>query len=133
MSTTTEILPLTETVRPADEAAVAEALRDAYQADTPVYPIGGRTSLDYGVRPSRPGIGLSLEKLNRVIDYPADDMTITVQSGLTIAELRRSRQAAPAGPDARVVPLARAGQRRGSRAVAQPTAAVAAEPGRVAA
>ena len=87
MSTTTEILPLTETVTPADEAAVAEVVRDAYEAGTPVYPIGGRTSLDYGVHPSRPGIGLSLEKLNRVIDYPADDMTITVQPGITIAEL----------------------------------------------
>ena len=37
--------------------------------------------------PTRPGIGLSLAKLNRVIDYPADDLTITVEAGMTIAEL----------------------------------------------
>ena len=89
MTTATEILPLRETVTPADEAGVGEAVRDAYGADTPVYPIGGGTGLDYGVRPSRPGIGLSLAKLNRVVDYPADDMTITVQPGLTIAKLAK--------------------------------------------
>lgn len=83
----TQILPLTETLTPADEPAVADAVRDAYQAGTPVYPIGGGTRLDYGVHPTRPGIGLSLAKLSRVIDYPADDMTITVQAGLTMAKL----------------------------------------------
>jgi glycolate oxidase FAD binding subunit len=83
----TEILPLTETIAPADEAAVAAALREAGEAGTPVYPIGGGTRQDYGLRPTRPGIGLSLAKLNQVVDYPADDMTITVQAGLTMAEL----------------------------------------------
>lgn len=81
--------PLTETIAPDDEAAVAEAVCSAYQAGTPVYPIGGGTNLDYGARPSRPGIGLSLANLNRVVDYPADDMTITVQSGITIGALAK--------------------------------------------
>jgi glycolate oxidase FAD binding subunit len=83
----TEILPLTETIAPADEAAVAAAVRAAGEAGTPIYPIGGGTCLDYGLRPTQPGIGLSLTKLNQVVDYPADDMTITVQAGLTLAEL----------------------------------------------
>jgi glycolate oxidase FAD binding subunit len=83
----TEILPLTETIAPVDEAGVAAAVREAYQAGTPVYPIGGGTRLDYGLRPTRPGIGLSSKKLNQVVDYPADDMTITVQAGLTMEEL----------------------------------------------
>jgi len=83
----THVLPLTETITPADEPAVADAIRDAYQAGTPIYPIGGGTRLDYGVHPTRPGIGLSLAKLGRVVDYPADDMTITAQAGLTMAEL----------------------------------------------
>jgi len=87
MSTST--LPLTETIAAADEAAVAAAVRDAGQHDTAVYPIGGGTTLDYGARPSRPGIGLSLANLRRVIDYPADDMTITVEAGLTAAELTK--------------------------------------------
>ena len=36
-----------------------------------------------------PGIGLSTAKLNRVIDYPADDMTVTVEAGITISELNK--------------------------------------------
>ncbi len=84
---TTHNLPLTETITPADQAEVADAVRDAYRAGTPVYPIGGGTSLDYGARPTEPGVGLSLAKLNRVIDHAAQDMTITLEAGVTMAEL----------------------------------------------
>lgn len=87
MITTDQILPLTETVAPADEAEVAEVVRNACRAGTPVYPVGGGTGPDFGLRPSVPGVGLSLRRLNRVIDHAAEDMTITVEAGLTVAEL----------------------------------------------
>lgn len=89
MSIGETILPLTETLAPADQAAVAEAVRSASQSGTPVYPIGGGTMLEYGVRPSRPGCGLSLSGLNRLLDYPAEDMTVTIEAGMTAAELAR--------------------------------------------
>jgi len=82
-------LPLTETRTPADQAAVAQAVRDAVQAGTPVYPVGGGTAADYGARPTRPGMAIVLRALDRVIDYPADDMTITVEAGITMADLVR--------------------------------------------
>ncbi len=82
-------LPLTETIEPADQAAVAEAVRSASGRRMAVYPLGGGTRLDYGAKPTLPGIGLSLAKLNRVVDYPAADLTITVEAGTTIAELTR--------------------------------------------
>lgn len=51
-------------------------------------PVGGRTSLHYGnVGPSGATI-LSTASLNRVVDYPARDMTITVEAGIRIDELR---------------------------------------------
>ena len=56
MSTVAEILPLTETLTPADEAAVVDAVRRACHDGTPIYPVGGGTGLDFGTRPSRPGI-----------------------------------------------------------------------------
>jgi glycolate oxidase FAD binding subunit len=87
MSTADSILPLTETLAPADRAGVAEAVRRAVEADTPVYPIGGGTSLDYGVRSGRAGLGLSLAGLARVVDYPRRDLTITVEAGITLAAL----------------------------------------------
>ena len=82
-------LPLTETIEPADQAAVAKAVQTAAGRQMAVYPLGGGTRQDYGARPTRPGIGLSLTKLNRVIDYPAADLTITVEAGTTIAELTK--------------------------------------------
>ncbi len=87
MTATVQALPLIETVTPADQAAVAKVVRRAVETSTPVYPVGGGTSLDYGVHPSTPGIGLSTSEVNRVIDYPADDMTITVEAGITMAQL----------------------------------------------
>ncbi len=87
MNIAADILPLTETLAPADEAAVVDAVRHARRDGTPIYPVGGGTSLDFGTRPSRPGIGLALGGLNRMIDYPADDMTITVEAGVTMDDL----------------------------------------------
>jgi glycolate oxidase FAD binding subunit len=53
-----------------------------------LYPVGGRTMLALGMPPSRPGTVVDLTGLHRVIDYPARDMTITVQAGITMAALR---------------------------------------------
>jgi glycolate oxidase FAD binding subunit len=86
---TNTILPLTSVLEPADEAAVAQAARDAFQSATPIYPLGGQTKLNYGSRAIEPGIGISLEQLGRVIEYSPDDLTITAQAGVTLAELRR--------------------------------------------
>ncbi|GAC1473527.1 MAG: FAD-binding oxidoreductase [Isosphaeraceae bacterium] len=53
-----------------------------------LYPQGGTTALDYGGIPAAPGIAIDTRGLNRVIDYPAADMTITVESGVTLGSLR---------------------------------------------
>jgi glycolate oxidase FAD binding subunit len=69
---------------------VSEAIRAAAAEGTPIYPLGGETALDFGLSAKTPGIGLSLASMNRVVDYPARDMTITVESGITMAELART-------------------------------------------
>jgi glycolate oxidase FAD binding subunit len=69
---------------------LASAIEECFETSTPVYPIGGGTSLDFGLPATQPGVGLSLAKLNRVVDYPARDMTITVEAGITMGELRRT-------------------------------------------
>jgi glycolate oxidase FAD binding subunit len=66
---------------------LAEAVRSCFTQNTAVYPLGGETSLDFGLPGQREGIGLSLAGLNRVIDYPARDMTITVEAGVTMQTL----------------------------------------------
>jgi glycolate oxidase FAD binding subunit len=80
---------LIATHSPTTEAELATTVADAFAQSTSVYPLGGGASLDYGATTERTGIGLSLTKLNRVIDYPARDMTVTVEAGVTLAELSR--------------------------------------------
>ncbi len=87
MTTNEKLLPITETAAPANEAEVVEILLDAQRDRTAVYPIGGGTWLDYGAAATRPGVGLSLGGLDSLVDYPADDMTITVEAGMNVARL----------------------------------------------
>ncbi len=82
-------LPLIKTLAPTNQADVSETVRAAYGEKTAVYPIGGGTGLDYGAEPTQPGLGLSLEKLDRLVDYQPGDMTITIEAGMTMAELSK--------------------------------------------
>ena len=87
MSITHESLPITETIRPNSLEEVMETLQTASRTGEPIYPVGGGTSLDYGCPARQPGKALQLTDLSKVIEYPAEDMTITVQAGMTIREL----------------------------------------------
>lgn len=89
MSVTSDILPVRQVVAPQSVDELVALMGDCYRAGTPVYPSGGGTSLDYGLIPRQQGLGISLAGLNRVVDYPARDMTITVEAGITMAELNR--------------------------------------------
>ncbi len=44
--------------------------------------------LGLGRPPARPGLGIDVRRLAAVIEYPARDMTITVQAGITLAKLQ---------------------------------------------
>jgi glycolate oxidase FAD binding subunit len=78
-------LPL---VRPSSVLDLSTIVRRAVADGTAVYPVGGGTMLDFGLPPTKPGTAVDLRGLDRVVDYPARDMTITVQAGITIAQLR---------------------------------------------
>ena len=75
-------------LHPQSVTDLGEYTRDASKDAQAVYPLGGRTMVGYGFQPSRPGIAVDVRGLERIIDYPARDMTITVQAGLTIAKLQ---------------------------------------------
>lgn len=82
-----DFLPIVNTESPGDAAELASIVRDAHDSATPLYPIGGGTSLDFGLPAKAKGTGLSLSKLDRVVDYPARDMTITIEAGITMGKL----------------------------------------------
>ncbi|HBI45181.1 MAG TPA: hypothetical protein DDY78_20345, partial [Planctomycetales bacterium] len=66
-------------VRPPSVTDLGDVVRRAAAERQAVYPIGGGTMLGLGLPPARPGWAVDLRSLNRVIDYPARDMTITLQ------------------------------------------------------
>ncbi|HWB00543.1 MAG TPA: FAD-binding protein, partial [Pirellulales bacterium] len=72
------------TVQSSDE--LIARVREAYASDTPIYPLGGGTVVGFG-RPMRGGIELPLTTCDCVVDYPARDMTITVEAGVTMQSL----------------------------------------------
>lgn len=73
---------------PSSEAEVAAVLREAAVAEMVVVPWGAGTKQDLGRPMERVDLVLSLEKLNRVVDYVPADMTITVEAGMRFAELQ---------------------------------------------
>ena len=50
-------------------------------------PTGGRTAFDFGGSLWKPAVAVDMTRLDRVVDYPARDMTITVEAGLRIDRL----------------------------------------------
>jgi len=72
---------------PASAAELGDSLREAVAAGQAIYPLGGGTMLGRGLPPTKPGVAVSTVHLDQVIDYPARDMTVTVQAGITLARL----------------------------------------------
>lgn len=75
--------------RPASVAELGRLVADTRARKQAVYPVGGRTMLDLGLAPRAPGVAVDTTGLKQVIDYPARDMTITVQAGVTMDELAK--------------------------------------------
>jgi glycolate oxidase FAD binding subunit len=67
---------------------VAEALRSAMAQKTTVTPIGEGGFLHIGALPRRYDLALSLQRMNRVVDYQPADMTVTVEAGMSLAGLQ---------------------------------------------
>lgn len=70
---------------------LCELVRRAARTGTPVYPTAGGTQehLLAPIPADPAGQVVRLGELTQVVDYPYRDLTITVQAGLTLAELRR--------------------------------------------
>jgi glycolate oxidase FAD binding subunit len=77
-------------LRPASAADVSDLVRRAAAEGQALYPIGGRTQLGIGLPPERPGWAVETCALDTILDYPARDMTITVQAGIPLARLQQT-------------------------------------------
>lgn len=68
---------------------VSRLLAFASDNDLSVVPWGGGTSMAAGSVPRRVDIVISTQRLARILDYSPDDMTITVQAGVPLAQVQR--------------------------------------------
>lgn len=77
-------------VTPGSAEECAQVMRVASAANAVVAPVGGGTALAHGnpIRQNnRPLMALRTTGMNRVVAYEPDDLTITAQAGMTIADL----------------------------------------------
>ena len=87
-------------VFPLSAAEVAAVLAYAHEQRLPVVPFGAGTSLEGHVIPLHGGISLDLTRMNAVVALRPEDLTVTVQPGVT-----RSQLEAAAGPHGLFFPV----------------------------
>ncbi len=75
-------------VRPARAAAVSAVLRAAHAHGWRVVPRGGGTALDLGNAPRGVDLVLDLSALTAVVEYRPQDLTVTVEAGITVAAVQ---------------------------------------------
>lgn len=76
--------------RPSSVSELAEILLVANQRNLAVMPQGGRTALTLGRPLTHYDLALDTTALNRVLDYAPEDLTITVEAGITLKLLQES-------------------------------------------
>jgi len=79
---------------PGTREEAAAVIRHAAEAGWALVPYGGGTRIETGFPPQRLDLVLSTRRLDRVVDYQPDDMTVTVEPGVrmsVLAELLSTR------------------------------------------
>ena len=77
----------TAAARPATANEVAELVKFAAAENLAVIPSGSRTKLGIGMPPSRYDLAIDVSRLDRVISYDPGDLTLTVESGISVSKL----------------------------------------------
>src|SRR5580704_13849083 len=75
-------------LEPANEQQLAAVLRLANDRSLAVVPCGGGTKLSWGNPPSRADVILSTAGLDKIIEHPWADLTVSVEAGCTIQKLQ---------------------------------------------
>ena len=95
-------LPAKPLVIPKTEAAVGKVCAIAQQNQRSIVPCGNGTKLTWGGFPGQFDFYLSTRHLNQIVDHAVGDLTVTVQAGITLAQLqeklRQSNQFFPLDP-----------------------------------
>ncbi len=74
-------------IRPPDQREVAAAIATVAEAGGALVPLGRGAHRRLGHAPARYDVALVTERLNAVREYTPADMTVTVEAGVTVADL----------------------------------------------
>jgi glycolate oxidase len=77
-------------VKPANTHEISEICKLCYEALIPLTPIGGRTGLSGGALSVHGGVGLSLERLNRIIEIDEKNLQVTVEPAVITQVLQEA-------------------------------------------
>ena len=84
--------PPAAVVWPEDVLDVIKLMKYAYTNGIPVIPRGAGTGMTGGAVPSRGAVILSMEKMNRIIEIDAENLTAMVEPGVLNGKLQRELQ-----------------------------------------
>jgi len=75
-------------IKPISVEEISNVMRYCHANRIPVTPIGSRTGLSGGMLAVYGGVGLSMEKMNAVVDLDEQNLQITVEPGMITQELQ---------------------------------------------
>lgn len=77
-------------VRPRTTEEVAAVLRICHALEVPVTPIGGRTGLSGGALSVHGGVGLALDRMDRIVEIDEGNLQVTVEPGVITQVLQEA-------------------------------------------
>ena len=77
-------------VSPKDVESISKLLKYANETGLSVIPRSSGTKMDLGGIPKTLDVILSLQNLNRIIEYAPEDLIVTAQAGVKLADLQRT-------------------------------------------
>ncbi len=91
-------------VRPDSQEGVSSVMAACAEMGAAVIPWGGGTAMGLGNRPARADVAVVLDRLNRIVEFDAANLNVTVEAGMRLAdlqaELARQHQFLPLDPPA---------------------------------
>ncbi len=80
-------------VKPANADEISQILRLANEQGFPVYPRGGGTGVCAGAIPTRDGVVVSLERLDKVLEVDRENLMVVAEAGVTLSQLLEAVEA----------------------------------------
>ena len=84
------VFPPSVVLKPGNTAEISEIMKLAHTHKIWVTPIGGRTGLSGGALAIREGIGLSLERLNKILEIDEQNLQVTTEPAVITQVLREA-------------------------------------------